>query len=469
MPLFKCEPNFGLSSLRNAKDNHAFLAREVRGQKTVYVADQDGANALFHPVWVLAAYALDEKWPDVTINFKGSLPNEWRDAFLGIQVLAATQNVMLHLGDANASPDGEQGCRILVADAEPSVLYGGTEKVVEQVTYPGGDAQGLHKLPRLYAMAALVIEAKRSAAVVAMAVSQRGAVLAVTKKSPAESGCAHAEVKALLALKGQLPVGGLFVSTLKPCTMCGGLLRALDLQGATVKYYARDDAGEAANWWKAFGQRNLPNTYALDKDCQHHKALKIYNEKNEPSSFYDCFTLARKAEPQPQEEAQWFNSWVANLNKLPSEVYWVDPKEGLLRGNPPRFKGLIAQLKARVVDMNGLLARLGRFDQKQPTRNDLGLLKPQKDELIALYTKHKEKQREKAYPARTIDFIAAAPPSLALRQKAADAWDRKLTKYDLNSELGSEDELADGIGEKAKPNENVRAVLTHLITILQSQ
>src|SRR5262249_8505957 len=130
--------------------------------------------------------------------------------------------------------------------------------------------------------------------VAALVVDNRGAILAHAVKKPEEGGCQHAEVQALFTLKGQLPAGGALFTTLKPCSMCAGLIQACDEGGKLRKYWVRDDPTSGADWSYIDREFKLTSGFLLDKNCQVNqvrvKGLKLVDKRD----FATAFTAARE-------------------------------------------------------------------------------------------------------------------------------------------------------------------------------
>jgi hypothetical protein len=199
-------------------------------------------NGSFDPAFLLSAYVLelDSKPGKVSIVATYSLSDNWLTAFKGIAHLSKEQQMTLELNQKGAAPDGcfAQVCEIKLESPATTAVTNSPNKVIDDLFAPPGatsdgkiDGHGTHTIPRLYMMAAIVMEKQFGASVVALITNRNGAIVASACKLPNEGGCRHAEVQALFKLKGQLPDGGAVFSTLKPCTMCAGLLYALDPRG----------------------------------------------------------------------------------------------------------------------------------------------------------------------------------------------------------------------------------------------
>jgi len=209
-----------------------------------------------------------------------------------------------------------------------------------------------------------MLEEARRASVVALIVDKSGAIVAVGVKGFEEGGCGHAEVKAMFSLKGHLPEGGAVFSTLKPCTMCAGLLHGLDPGSNLRKYWGREDSSAAANWRSKDVELELAHAYALDKDCPNVKYLKLPGNM----SFLEGFAAERNKTWTATDDQDVFNAWWPKY-KLPKDVGLIhkssSPRKLLtnpLPGRPPSqpFKEAKAAI-TRFADINQ--ENLGHVEQ----------------------------------------------------------------------------------------------------------
>jgi hypothetical protein len=322
--------------------NVAWFSMQKNDEVHVYYADRtDQRNGAIDPVFLLAAYVLEEKpyrsGPKTIYAVKTGydVPAEWKTAFAGISHLAEAQSqedkiafAPLKRGDAPPTGGKIRWTKISLkgeAPAPPSVSvldnlfvprptrFANTGKSSTPTSDPDW---GTHTIPRLYMMAAILLESARKASVVALVVDQKGVIRAHGIKGPRGGGCAHAEVQAVFSLKGRLPEGGAVFGTLKPCTMCAGLLHAADPAGKLRKYWARDDQNYAADWTKISPGFTLQGGHQLDQNCANVKYLKVRNGQSFFEEFSVAFQNARDVadskKAPPEKEHTWYRDWATN-------------------------------------------------------------------------------------------------------------------------------------------------------------
>ena len=216
---------------------------------TVYFAVGDVSVGNIDPFYVLLAYAFNQSWYPGTIWTTYTVPDTWKVAAKGLAHLAkeipATKGFTYALaaaGDKKAFTEGKLNyVRVSLDGKAPP-----EGQVITKGDIYTPNAHNFHTVPRLYLLAALAIEGKLGASVAALIVNQRGQVLSMGTKTYGERGCGHAEVRALFGIKGQVSKGWAVFSSLKPCTMCAGLIHAL--KGTDGRqFWARDDPSNGAS------------------------------------------------------------------------------------------------------------------------------------------------------------------------------------------------------------------------------
>lgn len=295
---------------------------------------------------------------------------------------------------------------------------------------------GTHTLPRLYMMAAIILERARRASVVSLVVDKHGIIVAHGIKKPDDGGCGHAEVKAIFSLKGRLPDSGAIFGTLKPCTMCAGLLHATDPTGKLRKYWVRDDANFAADWSQIGEGFKLGNSHALDKNCANVKFLKTSNG----GSFFEEFTGVRKAsqhisdikKASDDQERKWYTNW-ANGYQFPKEGAWSNL---CFRTND---KVTNDRVKRKLIEMtvegniplrqfvNQHLAF--KDSSKKNKRGWNGMDKDSVNTIEAAWKQYRDDQFAKAFSPQVIKIISRNPDSVALSESVREAFKAKQQKY----------------------------------------
>jgi tRNA(Arg) A34 adenosine deaminase TadA len=167
------------------------------------------------------------------------------------------------------------------------------------------NANGFHNIPRLYLLAALALEHKRGASVAALVVNAEGLVIARGFKAHGEQGCGHAEVKALFSVRGNLPPRWMLVSTLKPCTMCAGLIQALEGR-SDQQYWARDDPSTGASFDKVNGLalKNGQSTVTSAKDAINVRSIKLQGGSSFTDQFTSSWAAVNGRRPGPRRRCQ---------------------------------------------------------------------------------------------------------------------------------------------------------------------
>jgi tRNA(Arg) A34 adenosine deaminase TadA len=382
------------------------------------------------PAYLLAAYALEEgnaKSFSITKNYE--LSPQWQMAFHGIANLAEAQQKSLTMrSDAEDVPTNRQFVEVQLAveKEDPATK---AEPIIDNIFVPDPNSEyGTRSIPRLYMMAAITVEAKMNASVVALIVDQKGTIVSQGIKYHGEGGCGHAEVRAILKLQGILPTGGAFLTTLKPCTMCASLIYAVDENGGLVKYWARDDAAGAADWSKI--ALRLPNSQALDAKCKHARFLKLPDGKDFATEFEDARSRADKESRKPLDRDVLFSSWLSGW-KPPQGISFVERDQ--TDSNKGRLAAIrdvksVKGIKDSVEDMHDLLNRkLARGTS--PKGNVQGLEKPQMDDIKSKFEKYCVDEKKKITPGMgSIEFISGKYSS-ALRGTVMQVLKRKAEKY----------------------------------------
>jgi tRNA(Arg) A34 adenosine deaminase TadA len=406
-----------------------------------YFAVRDQAkNGNIDATYLLLAYAFDQGWTNAKIHASYSLSNSWWIAVEGLRFLGST----LPGGfTTSVSEDAEQEARA------SSNLF---EVAVKGDTPPLGNvldtgdiftpnANGFHNIPRLYLMAALVLEEKQDASVAALVVNAGGLVIALGTKAHGEGGCGHAEVKALFSIKGQVPDRCMLFSTLKPCTMCAGLIQAL-FSGNCKQYWARGDPSNGADY-KNVTALSLPSGLASsqsEKDRVHVRQIKLQDGR----SFTDAFSTSWTGRDQRVRVAK---AGLADRRKEAFETWCeavIRPKQlvGKSKTATVRVKdGTAADIVAKAKkcgDATSLSKRSDIFERVQSGSNQIGGLKNEDFQIIvdafngSSYAKAADKpvkDAEKEQDMGIIQYISAASGSKGLRVAARNALSQKFVKY----------------------------------------
>lgn len=444
----------------------AWFSMQGKDQTHIFFADKnDPANGDIDPVFLLAAYVLEDKphrsgaktYYGITTGY--DVADEWKKAFAGISHLASAQSSEDKMEFENLRKDknlpaGKQqswtkislSSKVVAAPSAPSTglvddifvpqrsRFGTTD---EDFMLIGNPIWGTHTIPRLYMMAAIILESSRNASVVSLVVDKRGIIAAHGIKRPTDGGCGHAEVKAIFSLKGKLPDSGAVFGTLKPCTMCAGLLHATDPAGKLRKYWVRDDANFAADWSGISKGFQLGNGHQLDKNCENVKFLKTSNG----GSFFEEFTGVRKQsqitseakKAKPEQERQWYGEW-ANR--------YVFPK-GPAPWSSLRFRSGQAvtddNVKTKLIEMtvNGtttletfVLQHLAFKDYSPKNQKGWnGMDNTSAAKIKDAWKQYRDDQFAAAFSSQVIKIIPWNPDSVALSKSARDAFKAKQKKY----------------------------------------
>lgn len=447
--------------------NIAWFAMQVKDQTEIYFADKnDPDNGDIDPVFLLAAYVLEAKphrsgattYYGVTTGY--DVADEWQKAFAGISHLAYAQSAedkiaFEYLRKATKLPaeKKQNWTKISLSSKVVAAPSAASTGLVDDIFVPqksrfgftdedfmliGNPVWGTHTLPRLYMMAAIMLESARRASVVTLVVDKRGIIVAQGIKGPMDGGCAHAEVKAIFSLKGRLPdSGGAVFGTLKPCTMCAGLLHATDPAGKLRKYWVRDDANSAADWSRIANGFKLGNGHTLDKNCANVKYLKT----SKGGSFFEEFTGVRTQtqrtadakKASPEQERQWYVDWANRYSFPKAPAPW--PNLAFRSDQTVTNDNVKAQLIELTV--NGKTTLEAFVDQKLAFRAQgpkypkgwRGMDNESKDTIKSAWRKYRDDQFAKMYSSQVIKMIPWNPDSVALSNTVRDAFKAKQKKY----------------------------------------
>ena len=298
-----------------------------------FATDAGGVNGAIHPSWVIAAWCL-ENGISAQIVVNGAVPQPWVVAFNGLSHLGTTaQGVKLTLKQwlpgpkPLALPDPNHG--LYRVDVDGVAPPNGQVLTAGDLFTP--NASGFFNLPRLYAMAALFMEHRTGAAVAALVTNASGFIIATGSKSYGDVGCGHAEVKAILSILGQMPASGAIFTTLKPCTMCAGLLHAST--GANFrKYWARNDPNNGADWSKV-ANLTVPSALGLSATTQTNnniRGIKLSDGKNFADEFASAWT--HRADAYTNKDARMSEAFVTWRDKNIVAGRTLVAAEGTRRG-----------------------------------------------------------------------------------------------------------------------------------------
>jgi tRNA(Arg) A34 adenosine deaminase TadA len=400
-----------------------------------FATDAAGANGRIDPSFVVAAWCLQEGISQ-TIKVVQPLPQAWVVAFNGIKHLAKAQSVTLTLaepksGVAVALPGGDL-YRIEIEGAPPQLAG----KVLTDGDLFTPNASGFFNLPRLYAMAALFLEHREGAAVVALVTNATGFIVAKGSKSYGDVGCGHAEVKAIFSILGQLPDTGAIFSTLKPCTMCAGLLHAT--AGANFrKYWARNDPNSGADW-TAVKSLTVPASFGLSastQTSQNVRGIKLAGNQNFSDQFSSAWThRADDFTNKPALQSAAFVAWrdktiTAGRVLVKQAIRVVEDKPGAAQ-----------TVEARVKSIGSIIALAARGDLFERWVSNAwkgGVDKATSEKIASLFTnsaenKTVEKNAKAASVAQDmgiIKFISEHSSSANLSQASHRALAAKFAKY----------------------------------------
>lgn len=400
-----------------------------------FATDAAGANGRIDPSFVIAAWCLQEGISQ-TIRVAQPLPQAWSVAFNGIKHLARAQSVTLTLAEpksgATVALPGGDLYRIEISGAPPQLA--GTVLTDGDLFTP--NANGFFNLPRLYAMAALFLEHREGAAVVALVTNASGFIIAKGSKSYGDVGCGHAEVKAIFSILGQLPETGAIFSTLKPCTMCAGLLHAT--AGANFrKYWARNDPNGGADWTAVAGL-TVPASVGLSastQTTQKVRGIKLAGSQNFADQFSSAWThraddFVNKGARQSAAFEAWRDKTITAGRVLVKQgIRVVEDKPGAAQTVDARVKS--------IGTINALAARGDLFERWVGNSWKGGLDKPASEKITSIFTnsaenKAVEKNAKAASAAQDmgiIKFISEHPSSASLSQASHRALAAKFAKY----------------------------------------
>ncbi|WP_076999001.1 Bd3614 family nucleic acid deaminase [Variovorax sp. KK3] len=408
-----------------------------------YFAVQDKAkNGNIDPAYLMLAYAFDQGWDKTAVHSSYKLDQSWMTAASGLISLASSAlgsfQTSIWQQTSAAKAGGLRGNlhEVSLAGAPPPDSPGPLD--AGDIFAP--NSRGYHNIPRLYLMAALVLEEKANASVVALVANERGLIVAMGKKSHGEHGCGHAEVRALLSIKGLVPGRAMLFSTLKPCNMCAGLIRAV-FSGNCKQYWARSDPSAGANYQKVTGL-SLPNglasTESAKNDVNRLRQIKL----QDGSSFNEVFSqgwdsrdgrlaLARTGAPERMKQAY---------------LDWCDAviKPGAVVGRSPgvevrvkKIEAVLAKAKA-CGDANALSKRNDIFEHwVKNSSKASGMVNDDQKLILAAFTNSAQakgvdspiKIATKEAGMGIVEYISAAPRSTNLRTSARNALSSKFMKY----------------------------------------
>lgn len=446
---------------------------------TMYYARPNGR---IHGSFVLGAYFLHHGW-GATIYASHRVPEAWFVAFRGLKHLASSgQEVELfldHPRPGEVYDPADEDCReyfeVALDGAAPpdgQVLTAGT------VFTPS--ASGHLNIPRLYAMAALFIEHKNGAAVAALITNASGFVIARGTKDYGDVGCGHAEVRAIFSILGQLPDSGALFSTLKPCTMCAGLLHATT--GVNFrKYWARGDPTGGADWSKV-PQLTLPASLALSANTQTSqrvRAIKLSDESIFADEFSAAWTgraaaLGQQTELQNAAFIKWRDANIkAGRALVPNSLRVVpdDPDAESAR--------TVAARTAAIGSITTLLTRSDLFQRMDKGQWKNGLDQIARDKIAALYensagAKAVSKTLRDAKAADDmgiVRFIAEHRQSVSLSSASHQVMAAKFAKYGKSAAaIEAATGLKGAVPSSAKPpTAPMQQVVDYLFEFLKTQ
>lgn len=439
-----------------------------------FATDAGGANGALHPAWVLAAWCLEEGLP-VEIVVNAQVPPAWVTAFHGLTHLGGSAQGVRHKlrpwkpGPA-VLPDAEQGLwQVEVDGAAPP-----TGQVLTAGDLFTPNASGFFNLQRLYAMAALLMEHQSKAAVAAIITNASGFIVATGFKSYGDSGCGHAEVKAILSIRGELPATGAIFTTLKPCTMCAGLLQATS--GANFrKYWARDDPSKGADWGEVDGLA-VPASMGLSMTTQtarNVRGIKLGGNKNFSDEFGTAWSHRGDAHTQKSARlAEAFTAWrdkniVAGRVLVTNQVRVVADKEG----------PTVASRLPNIGSIDALSKRVDLFERYQSGTWKKGVDGAASQAIIKAFTNASKaigkaaEEGAKAQDMGIIKFISEHAKSASLSTASHRALGAKFAKYGkTTAEIAEATDIHGAVATSAKPpNPTVKQVVDYLYGFLQSR
>ena len=445
----------------------AWFSMQVKDQTEIYFADQsDPANGDIDPVFLLAAYVLEAKphrsgattYYGVTTGYE--VADEWKKAFAGISHLANAQSAEdkiafenLRKGKTLPAEKKQSWTKISLSDKIPTAPSAPSTSLVDDIFVPqrsrfgttdedfmliGNPVWGTHTIPRLYMMAAIILESARGASVVSLIVDKGGIIAAQGIKRPSDGGCGHAEVKAIFSLKGRLPdSGGAIFGTLKPCTMCAGLLHATDPTGKLRKYWVRDDANHAADWSQIGKGFQLANGHQLDKNCANVKFLKT----SKGGSFFEEFTGVRRQSQRTgdakkastEQERKWYVEWANGYSFPKSPAPWPSlcfRSDQEVTNDKVKTK-LIEMTVNGKTTLEAFVNQHLAFKAQGPKypKGWRGMDNDSGEVIKAAWRRYRNDQFAKAYSSQVIKIIPWNPDSVALSNSVREAFKAKQNKY----------------------------------------
>ncbi len=290
-------------------------------------------------------------------------------------------------------------------------------------------------------MAALVLEEKRGASVAALVVNAAGLVIALGTKAHGEGGCGHAEVRALFSIKAQVPDRCMVVSTLKPCTMCAGLIQAVCSTNAR-QFWARGDPSNGADYDNVDGL-DLPNglaSFESAKDGSHLRQIKLKDSRSFTDAFETSWTgragrLKDAKSDAPERKKQAFPAWCDAMIK-PGNVV-AKSNAVSIRVKAGNLDDLLAKAKG-CGNATALSKRSDLFERvKSGSGKAAGLKNEDGASIVKAYdassfAKAADKPltvADKEADMGIIQYISASSGSNGLRVGARNALSRKFLKY----------------------------------------
>lgn len=468
------------------KQQHAWVSDPKTGD--LYVAAEDASVGAIDPLYVVLAYAFNRGWNPKTVWTSYQPAAHWVVAARGLEHLAWSVNkerggFAFKLERGSFEPSAKaRGLAVGLQGGDPPV-----GKVLDSGDIFTPNANGFHNIPRLYLMAALTLELRKSASVAALVVNAEGLVLATGYKAHGEGGCEHAEVRALFSIRGQVPKRWMMISTLKPCTMCAGLIRALGGTGGE-QYWARDDPSDGASYDNV-KDLSLPKgtaTLGSVQDAYHVRKIKLASG----DSFTDQFksrwgnreaAVAVAKRDLPQRLADAYAAWCTDVIKPGLSFKYLG---GPNNGGTVSFKA-VDDLNAKALgrgNIKDLVNFTPIFERK--TNKKPGVVvqgtEPEAAKAVenAFLASKQYRDASKAFEQKTaesgmgiIEFIGKAEGSKALRQAARNALAAKFIKYGKSEdEARSVTGSADATGAvKASTDPRMKPLADYLFDFIRTQ
>ncbi len=433
---------FTTTALAPAQFPKGAVASMLAPDGTLYVAAADPSkNGRIDPAYLLLAYAFDANWSNRQIRTTYQVPDAWILAAQGLGFMASTLPIGFNrqvLGKPDPEPVLPTGkfalCEVALQGDDPP---DGTVLAQGDIFTP--NANGFHNIPRLYLMAALLLEHRSGAAVLAMVANASGLVIATGSKWHGEKGCGHAEVRALFSIKGRVPDRAMLFSTLRPCTMCAGLIQAV-FSANGKQYWARPDPSNAADYKNVKGLA-LDQGQALWQAYRDQYNVREIKLGGGGASFTDEFSDTwRDRGKLPATEAEMmkpaFAEW-CKTNMVAKREIAATPQKVRIR-----VKEGVDDLLAKAVacgTIEALSKRGDFFERMQQNKNtwtngvDAAASKAIVDKFQAsgsakkVLTEISSTKGEK--DIGIIEFIASSKGSRDLRCASRDALASKFAKY----------------------------------------